>query len=362
MKIVFLSHTGRTSPFRVGSHHLARELSRLGHRVIHVSNPISLAHLAMLRDPEVRSRARMAFPLRLSAIDGAQFAVPWSLFPLTPDPLRRPVPLGSTRLLMRRMATAGFTDVDLVLVDQPLLDYLIPGLHAAKVVYRPTDINLDPLAIAAEDRVMGMVAGVLATSEVVAGALRNRFPTHTYEVVENGAETAHFAGGDAQWADRSGAVYVGALDRRFDWSAVIALARSQPERQVDLFGPGGGDPPGLPANVRLRGAVDYSLLAEVLRRYRVGLLPLNDDPTNSGRSPMKLYEYLAAGLNVLTRSTGATTGRRLADVYAYHDLPSATADYARALTNPPTGDGAAAAAAMDWSARARLVLEACQRF
>lgn len=181
-------------------------------------------------------------------------------------------------------------------------------------------------------------------------------------MIENGAETAHFAGGDSPWADRRGAVYVGALDRRFDWAAVIAFARSEPEQQVDLYGPAGGDSPGLPANVRLRGAVDYSLLPGILRRYRVGLLPLNDDPTNSGRSPMKLYEYLAAGLNVLTRSTGTTASRPLADVYAYHDLQSATADYARALTNRPTGDGAAAAAAMDWSARATLVLEACQRF
>jgi teichuronic acid biosynthesis glycosyltransferase TuaH len=362
MQIVFLSHTGRSSPFRIGSHHLARELSRLGHRVAHVSNPISLAHVAMLRDPEVRSRARMAFPLRLSTFDGAQFAVPWSVFPLTPDPLRHPITLGSTRLLMRRLQHAGFDGVDLLLVDQPLLEYLIRPLHAAKVVYRPTDINADPLARAAEDRVMKSVSGVVATSTVVADALRTRFPSQAYQVVENGAEISHFVGGDAHWADRRGAVYVGALDRRFDWAAVIELARARPEESVDLYGPAGGVPPELPSNVRLLGAVDYAMLPDILRRYRVGLLPLNDDPTNSGRSPMKLYEYLAGGLNVVTRSTYQTAGRRLTDVYAYQDIPSATAAYARALVDEPTGDGAAAAATMDWSARAQLVLAACERF
>ena len=146
MRIVLLSHTARSSVFRVGSHHYARELARLGHRIAHVSNPLSLAHLARLSDPEVRRRIPLAVPLRLHDVDGAQYAVPWSLFPLTPDPLRRPVTLGSTRLLLRALRRIGFAEPDLVLIDQPLLDYLLPGLAPRRVVSRPTDINLDPLA------------------------------------------------------------------------------------------------------------------------------------------------------------------------------------------------------------------------
>src|SRR6185436_7137771 len=98
----------------------------------------------------------------------------------------------------------------------------------------------------------------------------------------------------------------------------------------------------LPQNVSLAGPVDYADLPKTLVRYRVGLLPLSDEPTNSGRSPMKLYEYLASGLNVLTRATGPITARGLRDVHSYPDQESAVAAYRRALDDQPTGDGSAA--------------------
>lgn len=359
MRIVLLSHTGRSSVFRVGSHHLAREFARLGHDVLQVSNPLSLAHVVMIKDPEVRRRARLAVPLRLHSIDGARYAVPWSIFPLTPDPLRRPLTLGSTTLLLRTLRRAGFGTPDLVLVDQPLLDYLIAPLQAKQVIYRPTDINTDPLTIAAENRVLATVQGVIATSGVVADELRARFPALPYRVVENGAEIAHFTGQQTPWAQRRGAVYVGALDRRFDFAAVAELAASTPAEPIDLYSPTDSAPRELPANVRLLGPVDYDRLPPTLGAYRVGLLPLNDDPTNSGRSPMKLYEYLASGLNVVTRSTKPIAARGLRDVHAYHDGAGAVAAYTAALAREPTGDGRSAAAEMDWARRARLVLDAC---
>ena len=359
MRIVLLSHTGRSSVFRVGSHHLAREFSRQGHQVVQISNPISLAHVVMLKDPEVRRRAAMALPLRLHGIDGARYAVPWSVFPLTPDPLKRPLTLGSTRLLMRTLRRAGFADPDLVLVDQPLLDYLLPALNGRQVIYRPTDINTDPLTISAQDRVMSAVQGVIATSAVVAEKLAERYPDVPYRVVENGAEISHFVSGQQKpWPDRQGAVYVGALDRRFDFPAVIDLARHRPDVPIDLFSPTDVSPPDLPPTVTLRGPVDYDVLPGTLARYRVGLLPLNDDPTNSGRSPMKLYEYLASGLTVVTRSTRPIADRGLRDIHAYTDAATAAGALDDALASAPTGDGAAAASEMDWSARAELVLTA----
>ena len=54
----------------------------------------------------------------------------------------------------------------------------------------------------------------------------------------------------------------------------------------------------------------YQSIASELHRARVGLLPLSASRENEGRSPMKLYEYLAAGLRVLARSTSTLVERR----------------------------------------------------
>ena len=129
---------------------------------------------------------------------------------------------------------------------------------------------------------------------------------------------------------------------------------------IDIFGPG------QPARRRCRptcccgGPVDYADLPKILARYRVGLLPLSDEPTNSGRSPMKLYEYLAQRTQRGHR--GDRPDHRPATATMCTPMPTRDPPMppiARALADEPTGDGAAAAALMDWSQRARLVLAAC---
>ncbi len=268
MRILLLSHTGLSSVFRVGSHHLARELSAAGHDVVHVSNPISLSHVAAVRDPEVRRRARQAVPLRLHAHEGAAFAVPWSVFPLMPDPLPRPLRLGSGAVLRRRLAAHWRAlgqdprrPFDLTLIDQPLLDYLLDDLPVGPVVYRPTDVNVRPGPSAAEDRVLDRCAGVIATSGVVAAAITERVadrrPDLPVVAVPNGAQIATFDVAGPAWEQRRGAVYVGALDERFDWAAVREMALAVPGEPVDVHGHVTVQVPDLPENVAIHGALPY---------------------------------------------------------------------------------------------------------
>jgi teichuronic acid biosynthesis glycosyltransferase TuaH len=361
VRIVLLSHTGRTGPFRVGSHHFAREFARMGHRVAHISNPVSVAHVTSLRDTEIRNRMRSALPMQPTYIDGVAFAVPWSMLPLGPNPAHDPVMAVSMSVLRRRLKAAGMLPADLILIDQPLFHFLLDELPHDKVIYRPTDINTAPAALKAENHIMKAAAGVVATSHVVVDRLERTHALRASAVVENGVEFDHFAKVSKPWAERSGAVYVGALDRRFDWAAIDEFALAEPTQTIDIYGPLPMRVPDLPSNVRLAGSVDYARLPELLANHRVGLLPLNDEPTNDGRSPMKLYEYLAAGLAVVSRATAPIDKPGLRDVHTYADMADAAEVYREALAADLDGDGLRAARAKDWSARARAVLDACAR-
>ncbi|MCW2538472.1 MAG: hypothetical protein JWN95_197 [Frankiales bacterium] len=344
----------------------------MGHHVVHISNPVSVASLVG-RDPEFRRRARLAVPLRLHRHDDVLHAVPWSVFPLSRDPIGRPLTLGSTGLLRRRLAAAGLLPIDVALVDEPKLAYLLPMLAAATVIYRPTDVNAAPSTRGAEDRLLADCSvcsdcrGVIATSQHVLDELTRRHRLSRTAVIANGVDFERFnragaapsieTGAGSTSDKRQGAVYVGALDARFDWAALTAVAAARPDVGIDLFGPAGTRPSNVPPNVQLRGPVPYSELPLVLARYRVGLLPLSDEPTNAGRSPMKLYEYLAAGLSVWTRAT-ASMPAEMQDVHRYTGASDAVSAFAAALADPLTGDGMRAARAMDWSARAVQLLEA----
>ena len=364
MDILFLSHTARTRVWRVGSHHLSRELSQQGHRVVHVSTPITSWHLLRILDPDTRERLGHAVRPVVDA-SGVEHRIIRMPFPLHAGPpsVRR-VSGGLLRRsagpqLERWAGHAGRPDV--VLVDQPLFEPALDRRLDALVVYRPTDTYKSgrPGLEQAEERLLHKVDGLVCTSDGVLQWER-RIPAAKSVpaiVLENGVEWQRFA--RATPSERLGptAVYVGALDARFDWGLVDALATGAPDVRFQLAGPV-TSAPRLPGNVELLGPVSYEDVPALLAQATIGLLPFSDHPDNASRSPMKYYEYLAAGLWVLGRRTDALSRRVAPGVILYEHPAEAIAGVARfASLARRNEDGSAAARDFDWGARARALME-----
>jgi glycosyltransferase involved in cell wall biosynthesis len=208
-------------------------------------------------------------------------------------------------------------------------------------------------------------ATVVATSEQVATHLRS-LSNRQVHVISNGVDFQHFhTPRDLQCspplagsARSHRAVYVGAFDARFCHRSVHAAARAHPSRNFLLAGPGSqrvADELGLP-NVQGLGAVPYEELPALLQSCAVGLLPFSASDANAGRSPMKLFEYAAAGLAVAATQS-FRQGRAVLPTLS---LASTTEDFAQAvarsfeLATDATAVAAAreAARAQDWGAKA----------
>jgi glycosyltransferase involved in cell wall biosynthesis len=93
--------------------------------------------------------------------------------------------------------------------------------------------------------------------------------------------------------------YVGMISHWFDFDAVRAIARAVPGGTVLLVGPTDVRPPDLPGNVVFTGPVPHARLASVLAAFDVGLIPFVRSVAIDAVNPVKLYEYLGAGLPVL---------------------------------------------------------------
>jgi teichuronic acid biosynthesis glycosyltransferase TuaH len=359
LTIVFLSHTARTEPFRIGSHHLSAEFAALGHRVAHVTTPVTLGHLLRLpTDGGVRRRFRLAIR-------------PWKVSEnLTEMVAVAPVPLGAggilaklnsflcASLLARSLRRRRFSKPDLVLIDQPLFCYIFARLDPGCTIYRGTDVYLreetPKLSLAVLD-IASQVDGVIATSETVltSVSVSRRLPTL---VLHNGVEVDRFRSEDAG-APREGAIYVGALDDRFDWPMLIAIAEAN-DSPVLLAGPLGAEQPKLPANVRLLGPVPYASVPALMQTAKVGLLPLSEHPQNAGRSPMKYFEYLVSGLFVVAFETPTLLTLAAPGVWLYRSRDDGVRAYREALsTASPNVAGKTAASAHSWSSNARAILE-----
>jgi glycosyltransferase involved in cell wall biosynthesis len=114
-------------------------------------------------------------------------------------------------------------------------------------------------------------------------------------------------------------VFTGAVvATKLDLGLLEGVARARPGWSIALVGPiGAGDPrtdisalERLP-NVHLLGARPYAALPEVLRGADVALVPYAINELTRSVFPMKVFEYLAAGVPVVTTplpALNATTG------------------------------------------------------
>jgi glycosyltransferase involved in cell wall biosynthesis len=160
------------------------------------------------------------------------------------------------------------------------------------------------------------------------------------------------------------AVYVGTLDTRIDVDGLLEIARRHRNLQIVLVGPMGDAAHLAPLagcpNVHVQGPVDRSGIVALLRNADLCLIAHRRTPLTEAMSPLKLYEYLAAGAPVLTPAFGPVTGVH-PHVLVTDDLTEAAGrvDEALALGRMSEEARQSFIAANSWAARHEQMLAFC---
>jgi glycosyltransferase involved in cell wall biosynthesis len=279
-----------------------------------------------LRRPQLASRdlsriarrlARASSPLRVQ--DGVNVLSPLVL-PLHSNELVRRV---NGALLRRYVAYAlkkvGMRD-PILWSFVPQAEVLVDWLQPSKVLYYIDDdhaakegIDADSF-LAAERRFAARADVVLASAPELVTRMRTLNGNVHY--APNVADTRLFATAlepgpvDAALAACPGPriVFVGAiLAAKIDLELVVELARLRPQWSFAFVGPVGPgdprtnvDPLRSEPNIHLLGHRPYEQLPEVLRGADAAIVPYLLDGEMRSVFPMKTYEYLAAGLPVVS--------------------------------------------------------------
>lgn len=293
--------------------------------------------------------------------------VPYGLEATLPGHFRTGIGRGIPRS-KRLLADLGFGAVDVLCVDHPAFAGLWSEISHSVLIYRPTDVypqfdrarrvdRLERQCVAAAD-------GVLCTGQVVAEHIRQMgLRQAPMTVVENGVDFERFSAPTREPEDllaipRPRAVYVGALDGRFDWEVARETASALPGVSLLVIGPRSGVPGPLPANLHLLGPRPYGEIPSYLQACQVGLLPFSAHPVNQGRSPMKFYEYLAAGLPVVAVETEELRQRHVEGVRLCATRQAFIEGVRECVVNPASaGQGVRIAKAHCWKAQAEKVLD-----
>jgi len=146
---------------------------------------------------------------------------------------------------------------------------------------------------------------------VVSKALAEKFtPAFGHKVwyVPNGVDIGHFRQAIAirrtLQIDAPTAVYIGHIGEWFDTGLLAAVASRLPQWNFKLIGPVHLTTARAAeldrSNIELVGAQPYQALPSLLAQATVGIIPFLINDLIKATNPIKLYEYLAAGLPVVS--------------------------------------------------------------
>jgi glycosyltransferase involved in cell wall biosynthesis len=332
-----------------------------------------------LRQPSLAGRdvRRMARRVRRAAagpraVDGLHVLSPLVI----PLHGRERIAALNTRLLRAQVGRAARR----LGLERPLLwgyvpqaEWLVEALDPSTIVYHCVDDIAAQKGVRAEAfreaeaHFAARADLVLASAPALAERMRALNPRVFY--APNVADTERFATaledgpGDPglEALPRPRIVFTGAVvATKLDLELLEGVARARPEWTLALVGPvGAGDPSTdvsalrrLP-NVHLLGARRYEDLPRVLRGADVALVPYAINDLTRSVFPMKVFEYLAAGLPVVTTPLPALAGTREVAVAA--DAPQTVAAIEQVLAEDgPETRRARSAAVRDRSWEARL--------
>ena len=324
--VVLLSTADWDNPFWTNKQHVAVELARRGHRVLYVDS-------IGLRMPSATAQDLGRIWRRLKKGLKAPRNVRESLWVWSPlvVPLQRYRPV---RLLNRVLLAAGLrfwmwrlgVTPDVMWTYNPMtLEFFSKDRFACTVYHCVDEIKAQPgmpvAQIEAADTALVRASDLVFVTAHYLLESRKAFNQNTY-YFSNVADFDHFS----KARDESTVVpadiaalrkpvigFVGAISGyKVDFDLIGKMASKHPEWSIALIGKvGEGDPytdvRGLQAypNVHLLGARDYEKLPSCMKGFDVATLPCMLNEYTRSMFPMKFFEYLSAGLPVVSTALHA---------------------------------------------------------
>lgn len=323
--IVCVGFADWDTDLQTNQHHLMKRLAR--------ENRVLFVESLGLRRPQLAGRDAKRIARRLvrglhgaREVDGLHVLSPLVL-PLHTNTLARKINGWLLPALVRRAARRLGMREPILWAYVPQAEALLAALQPEIVVYHCVDDmaaqqGIDgPSFRASEQRFAARADLVLASAPALAERLSTIVRNVLY--VPNVADVELFASAlrdgpiDAGMAQLPSPriVFTGALvTTKLDMGLLLVLAESRRDWSFALVGPTGpGDPRAdmsalvAQPNIHLLGPRPYEELPSVLRGADAGLIPYAINQLTKSIFPMKVYEYLAAGLPVIATPLPALT-------------------------------------------------------
>jgi len=324
-KILMAEHTHYRGLYRVGAQNLADEFVGMGHEVLYLSGPLNLyqlRHIPLFRNEHSREARKVFFDY---IIGGVKYDSNLTSYPvLTLLPISRKAPFGTSKTALYKslnfavpsvfkyIKSRQFNNPDLLLVSQLAFAQLLEKVEAKTKVLRLTDDISEFDEVPKEIRLVEQWAVSLADYVVVTSRPLEKRLKSMY-----GAKVLYCPNGvnlkkmysvpvtyPTEYRSFQGpiVVYVGAIDHWFDIELVKFLATQNKGFHFVIIGSPRVNLESVldVDNIHILGYRPYTNIPNYLRHADVGIIPFKRCKLVESVSPIKLYEYCAFGLSVVS--------------------------------------------------------------
>lgn len=310
-----------TSPFQVGSHHYARAFEKLGYEVLFISAPISPIHKIFSNSDDLQERKRIN---KVGGeLDGKiKYYVPNALFtPQNKTLLSSNFVLNywykfSYPNLFNYLSEHNFLDVDILWFDGPLYGFLLDIVRFKKSILRISDYekgfsSTSNNQFLKEIEIANKVDYIVYSGKNLKEQYNEIIDKDKMIYLPNGIDLDFFDNADKSFPEEflnipePRVIYIGAIQEWFDVELIYYVASNLQTHSFIIIGPEKKDLSKLRTlkNIYLLGSKPYAKVPQFLSHSQVGIIPFdvkNYPELINSVNPLKMYEYLACKLDVVT--------------------------------------------------------------
>lgn len=304
------------SSYKVGNHHYAKQFALHGYNILWLSPVYN--NLYYFKDKDIYMQRRDLHKSSLTELEHNIFGyAPYSFL------LYGKIPVLDTRLAARLsikwtspslvsvLKKNGFDEVDILWLTNPKYYSLIDKIKYKKLFYRCADDisgfkDSCETTTYFESEIIKKADKVFVTSHSLMEKRKNL--RDDYVNLPNGVELDNFVKDkydlpiEYRNKERKKCIYVGAIDNWFDVNLVKFCAEKLKDIDFYLIGPVKIDLSLLKdsKNIHILGRKDYKEIGNYMFYSNVSMIPFKINRLTDSISPIKLFEYMSTGLNVVS--------------------------------------------------------------
>jgi hypothetical protein len=315
-KILICTANYYTSEYQVGVQNYARAFEKLGYRIAYLSAPISIPHQFFANNKSFNDRKN------INKEKGKKEGNIWYYVPkVYLAPYNKPL-LSSKYIfknwykfsndnILELLKKQGFDEIDILWIESPLYSFLLKEIKYKKSILRIADYSIGmnnwKLFYETELELTNEVDKVIVTAK----KLIDLYPIQKIQKIQyipNGIDLDLIHSYDTLYPDEfeniNGikVIYIGMIDTWFDIELVYKAAKQYQDYNFIFIGNVKINVTKLKKlnNVYFLGKRSHNQIAKYLKHSDIGIIPFKRDSFVDSINPIKIYEYAAFNLKIVT--------------------------------------------------------------